>query len=629
MRLPPVSLLAGLISSGWNQPQKLRVLAISRRRHMGHPIQGMPLDEVSVTTNPRQGMPLDEGKASTTPPNEEIYSLAQSFSGHKKVKRKIVLVIGYLGTNFRGMQIHREAGTRTVESVLEEALFKAGAISNNNYGDLKKIGWSRASRTDKGVHAAKCVVVAKLLVRPHDFDNEGFNNIVRDEFNAVLPSDLQVFSVCRVPKSFRGRPECSYREYEYYFPRSIFEMGHANNNHELRLHNLLARYLGTNSFHNFSSIDERSIEKKKAKDKMRMDRRGNIIQEEPGSPHCDTDQVKILEGREERKSNSKLSHKTDDDAMMCGKHQKKEWGKGEVFEKALRSEMITTVFACQLDEKPILVGNTELLRIFIRGKSFLYHQIRLMVGAAIAEALELVPDGTVEAALKTSYQINFALAPGEGLLLLGQGFTGGSAYGNAAVLDPMELSQLQGTLVDYDERSGNNMASKGRVQSLCQPGDILASEDFKLNTILPEITRAWEAENNHLVEDWIMWAQRKSTFEEFHLALVAAKEKMAVADRSNDLIKCNAYREMAFAKEESVQMKEYFPRGFNTSIMVMFNLIPGPKVQSIQLSLLNRMKSGALPQLATTEELLDCVAREGVESMAREGGFVGCLEGKA
>ncbi len=53
------------------------------------------------------------------------------------------------------------------------------------------------------------------------------------------------------------------------------------------------------------------------------------------------------------------------------------------------------------------------------------------------------------------------------------------------------------------------------------------------------------------------------------------------------------------------------------------------KVQSIQLALLNRMKSGTLPQLAITEELLDCVAREGVESMAREGGFVGCLEGKA
>ncbi len=41
------------------------------------------------------------------------------------------------------------------------------------------------------------------------------------------------------------------------------------------------------------------------------------------------------------------------------------------------------------------------------------------------QALELVPDGTVEAALKTPYQISFALAPGEGLVLSGQGFTGG------------------------------------------------------------------------------------------------------------------------------------------------------------------------------------------------------------
>ncbi len=49
------------------------------------------------------------------------------------------------------------------------------------------------------------------------------------------------------------------------------------------------------------------------------------------------------------------------------------------------------------------------------------------------------------------------------------------------------------------------------------------------------------------------------------------------------------------------------------------------KVQSIRLALLERMKSGTLPQLATAEELMDCVAREGVESMAREGGFVGCL----
>ena len=38
----------------------------------------------------------------------------------------------------------------TIEDVLEVALHAAGAISDANAGDLHKIGWSRASRTDKG-----------------------------------------------------------------------------------------------------------------------------------------------------------------------------------------------------------------------------------------------------------------------------------------------------------------------------------------------------------------------------------------------------------------------------------------------------------------------------------------------
>jgi tRNA pseudouridine38-40 synthase len=42
---------------------------------------------------------------------------------------------------------------RTVESELENALYKVGAIAEYNYGDLKKIGFSRATRTDKRVHA--------------------------------------------------------------------------------------------------------------------------------------------------------------------------------------------------------------------------------------------------------------------------------------------------------------------------------------------------------------------------------------------------------------------------------------------------------------------------------------------
>jgi tRNA U38,U39,U40 pseudouridine synthase TruA len=42
---------------------------------------------------------------------------------------------------------------RTVEEQVEKALFKMNLISKYNFGDLKKTAWSRATRTDKSVHA--------------------------------------------------------------------------------------------------------------------------------------------------------------------------------------------------------------------------------------------------------------------------------------------------------------------------------------------------------------------------------------------------------------------------------------------------------------------------------------------
>ncbi len=42
---------------------------------------------------------------------------------------------------------------RTIEGDLERALFESELITSENFDNLKKIGWQRASRTDKGVHA--------------------------------------------------------------------------------------------------------------------------------------------------------------------------------------------------------------------------------------------------------------------------------------------------------------------------------------------------------------------------------------------------------------------------------------------------------------------------------------------
>lgn len=69
---------------------------------------------------------------------------------------------GYNGEAFFGSQ--KNADVRTVEGEMENTLYKLGLISQFNYGDLKKIGFSRATRTDKGVHALLNVFSAKLLV---------------------------------------------------------------------------------------------------------------------------------------------------------------------------------------------------------------------------------------------------------------------------------------------------------------------------------------------------------------------------------------------------------------------------------------------------------------------------------
>ena len=53
---------------------------------------------------------------------------------------------------------------RTVEAELEKALHKVGMISDFNYGDLRKVGWGRATRTDKKVHALQNTFSAKVLV---------------------------------------------------------------------------------------------------------------------------------------------------------------------------------------------------------------------------------------------------------------------------------------------------------------------------------------------------------------------------------------------------------------------------------------------------------------------------------
>lgn len=120
-------------------------------------------------------------------------------------------MVGYCGTGYHGMQLNPPS--KTIEGDLFEAFVKLGAISKNNSNDLKKSGFQRAARTDKGVHAAGNVISLKMIIEDPD---------IIEKINAELPAQIKVWGLERTNKTFDCRRMCSSRIYEYLIPTFSF-----------------------------------------------------------------------------------------------------------------------------------------------------------------------------------------------------------------------------------------------------------------------------------------------------------------------------------------------------------------------------------------------------------------------
>lgn len=58
-----------------------------------------------------------------------------------------------------------------MEGEIENALYRQRLIFDYNYGDLQKIGFNRATRTDKRVHALQNTFSCKIQYAPHREDS--------------------------------------------------------------------------------------------------------------------------------------------------------------------------------------------------------------------------------------------------------------------------------------------------------------------------------------------------------------------------------------------------------------------------------------------------------------------------
>lgn len=298
-------------------------------------------------------------------------------------KLKVAIVLGYNGLQFHGMQ--KNPGVKTIEETIEKALFDSELILDHNYESLQKIGWSRAARTDKGVHAVANFVNCKLALTsnfllkdeqnpeapgeiPAEVSGEGEKtegekteskdqevSKLKDKeridwkklvnvINSNLPDSIRIHTTKRITKVFDVKLSARSRIYEYLGPVAMFMKDPKNFTEEEvqqtleRLKVLVQKFKGTHNFHNYTN-------KMRASDPKAMR------------------------------------------YIMEFDVELKDFGEGGRF-----------------------------FRFRIRGQSFIYHQIRKMIGIMV----QVIHEGLKDQFIDNSFfqnSVNIWLAPPQGLFL--------------------------------------------------------------------------------------------------------------------------------------------------------------------------------------------------------------------
>lgn len=321
-------------------------------------------------------------------------------------------MIGYAGTGYNGMQIQNNPDVKTIEGDLFKAFGEAGAISPENSDDLKKNGFMRAARTDKGVHAAGNVISCKLIIEDPD---------IVSKINENLPDQIRLWGIERTNKSFDCRKMCSSRVYEYLLPTYSFLPAKPGTklDEQVKQEKVKAP--------EFYSDDTEGVEwwKETLRLQEAVKQDNNLEGETPGKLYDETGtitdygkkvkQVKLVENQRRRAykvSKEKLESFRQAMSQYEGSHNFHNFTIGKNFKdpSARRYMKQTSV------SDPFTINDTEWVSIKIHGQSFMLHQIRKMIAMAVL----IVRTGCPVTRIKQSFsstKINIPKAPALGLLL--------------------------------------------------------------------------------------------------------------------------------------------------------------------------------------------------------------------
>jgi tRNA pseudouridine38-40 synthase len=280
-------------------------------------------------------------------------------------KLKVAILFGYNGSGFHGLLKVKDPLIPTVEGALEKALFEVGLITDQNYGNLQKSGWGRGSRTDKGVHASVNVVKCKMVVdEKFTFQN---NKVSEDDSNLDKKAFKKIINYEHIIKEINSTVDPRIQTFAIKLVTKNFDVKNSarSRKYEYILPAKLLACKATEGLNKDELLEKLNIMLSKFKG-------------------CKSYHNFTKKGDPKSRSNDR-------------------------FIIDINAEYFKPVYlAEELRDDYIIV--------YLHGQSFIYHQIRKMIGSVL-QTLQLgLTEDFIDNAFKNE-PVNIWLAPGQGLLL--------------------------------------------------------------------------------------------------------------------------------------------------------------------------------------------------------------------